>query len=236
MLNGPAIGASPTSAHRQAVGDVLRRLAARPARCLLRAFRVQDWAFALATLLGLNAAALAATPANTAISNTATASYHVGANNFSATSTASVNTAACIAVGVKIELLQYVPAAGAALTPVGSRAEMVQPTGYTPNGALTGPFVALRQLTLPGQLASTPLPASLLLAPLSDAAGKPNGSYSRNDPVFVRVVSYDANINPAVADTVSVTLTTSGGDSEVLQLTETVSKRCWNIFNISPQQ
>ena len=215
MLNGPAIGASPTSAHRQAVGDVLRRLAARPARCLLRAFRVQDWAFALATLLGLNAAALAATPANTAISNTATASYHVGANNFSATSTASVNTAACIAVGVKIELLQYVPAAGA---------------------ALTGPFVALRQLTLPGQLASTPRPASLLLAPLSDAAGKPNGSYSRNDPVFVRVVSYDANINPAVADTVSVTLTTSGGDSEVLQLTETVSKRCWNIFNISPKQ
>ncbi len=177
--------------------------------------------FSFAAVLGLGASSWAATPANTTISNTATANYSVGAANFSVTSTASVNTAACIAVGLKIELLQYVPASSAALAPVGTRAETVQPTGYAPQGALTGPFIALGQLTLPGQPATTPLPASLLLAPLSDAAGKPLGTYSRNEPVFVRVVSYDANLNPAVADTVSVTLTTSGGDSEVLQLTET---------------
>jgi uncharacterized repeat protein (TIGR01451 family) len=179
--------------------------------------------FVFAAVFGLGASTWAATPANMAITNTATANYSVDANNFSITSTATLNTAACAAAGLKIELLQYVSASSAALAPAGTRMETVQPTGYAPHGALTGPFVALGQLTLPGQSASTSLPASLLLAPLNDAMGKPIGTYSRNEPIFVRVVSYDANLNSAVADTVSVTLTTSGGDSEVLQLTETGS-------------
>jgi len=177
--------------------------------------------FVFATALGASASALAATPANTVISNTATASYHVDANNFSATSTASVATAACMDVGLKIELLQYVAPARASLAPPGTKDESVQPTGYAPQGALSGPFVALGPLTLPGQTAGTLLPASVLLAPLNDAAGKSVGTFARNEPVFVRVVSYDANLNPAVADTVAVRLSTSGGDSEVLQLTET---------------
>lgn len=163
----------------------------------------------------------AATAPNSAITNIATATYSVGANNLTATSTVAVNTAACLDIGLKIELLQYIPPAGAALAPTGTHTETVQPTGYAPSGALTGPFTPLANPTLLGNPAPTPLPANLLLAPMSDAAGKPIASYARNEPIFVRVVSYDSNLNPAVADQISMTLTTNGGDSEVLQLTET---------------
>lgn len=121
-----------------AVSGVFGRLAARPARLLLCTSGVQQKAFALATLLGLSAAAFAATPPNSPISNTATATYGIGANNLSATSTATVNTATCIDVGIKIELLQYLPPARAALAPAGSRTETVQQTGYAPGGALAG--------------------------------------------------------------------------------------------------
>lgn len=182
---------------------------------------MQQKAFALATLLGLSAAVFAATPPNSAITNIATATYSVGAANLTATSTAAVNTAACTNIGLKIELLQYIPPAGAALAPAGTKTETVQPTWYAPSGALAGPFVLLGNPTLIGNPAPTPLPANLLLAPLNDATGKPIASYARNEPIFVRVVSYDSNLNPAVADQIAMTLSTNGGDSEVLQLTET---------------
>lgn len=182
---------------------------------------MQQKAFAFATLLGLSAAAFAATPPNTAITNTASATYGIGANNFVVTGAAAVNTAACIDVGIKIELLQYLPPARAALAPAGSRTETVQQTGYAPGGALAGPFIPLGNPTLHGDTAPTPLPAPLFLAPMNDAAGKPISAYPRNETIFVRVVSYDANTS-AAADQVSVTLSTAkGGDSEVLQLTET---------------
>lgn len=221
MLNCLKISLSLIRTIHRAAGDILGRLTARPARLFLRTQRVQQKAFAFATLLGLSAATFAATAPNSAITNIATATYSVGANNLTATSTVAINTAACLNIGLKIELLQYIPPAGAALAPAGTHTETVQPTGYAPSGALTGPFTPLANPTLLGNPAPTPLPANLLLAPLSDAAGKPIASYARNEPIFVRVVSYDSNLNPAVADQISMTLTTNGGDNEVLQLTET---------------
>lgn len=178
-------------------------------------------AFALAALLGLSAATFAATPPNTAISNTASASYSIGANNLTIASTAAVSTAACIDTGLKIELLQYIPPARAAQAPAGTKTETVPPAGYAPSGLVTGPFTPAANPTLLGTAAPAALPAPLLLAPMSDAAGKPIASYAHNEPIFIRVVSYDANINPAAADQVVVTLSSNNGDSEVLQLTET---------------
>ena len=221
MLDYLIISASLTRRVRRAAGDVFGSLAARPARLLLCTSGVQQKAFAFATLIGLSAATFAATPPNSPITNIATASYSVGAANLTATSTVAVNTAACLDVGLKIELLQYITPAGAALAPVGTSIERVQPTGYAPGGALAGPFVLLAYPTLLGNPAPTLLPADLLLAPMNDAAGKPIASYARNEPIFVRVVSYASNINPAVAEQISITLTTNSGDSEVLQLTET---------------
>ncbi|OIO68019.1 MAG: hypothetical protein CO186_10775 [Zetaproteobacteria bacterium CG_4_9_14_3_um_filter_49_83] len=181
---------------------------------------LSQWLLASAFCL-LSSAVWAATPANTTITNIANASCSVGPNNLTANASAAVNTAACIDVNLKIELLQYIPPANVALAPTGSQIEMVQPGGYAPGGALAGPFILLAQPTLPGNPAATPLPSNLLLAPMNDAANKPIAAYARNEPIFVRVLSLDANTTAAV-DRVSVTLSTSkGGDIEVLQLSET---------------
>ena len=173
------------------------------------------------TLCLFSSVAWSATPPNSLISNTASATYSVNANNFTASATAATNTAVCIDAGIKIELLQYLPPASAAQAPLGAKTETVQPTGFSPGGASAGPFTMLGNPTLPGNSAPTPLAANIFLAPLSNAAGMPIAAYSRNEQIFVRVVSYDANLNPTIADHVSVTLTTNSGDSEVLQLTET---------------
>lgn len=163
---------------------------------------------ALASLLGLlSTFAWSATPPGTAISNTATASYTIVATPLTSTGAVTVNTAACIAVGVKVELLQYNPA-GSAVT--------VQPGAYSTSGLPAGPFVALANPTLLGSATPTALPATLNLAPLA-----PGSAYSPKEPIFLRVTSYDANVNPLVNDTVVVTLTTTNGDSELVQLTET---------------
>ena len=165
---------------------------------------------ALATLFCLmSSVAWSATPPNTTITNTATANYTIGGPALTSNGTAAVITAACVAVGVKVELLQN-NSAGAAYTVSGA---------YSPSGSSSGPFVATANpVTLP-QPGSPPtsvnLPASLNLAPLG--AGS---AYSPKEPIFLRVTSYDANTT-AGPDNVVVTLTTSNGDSEVVQLTET---------------
>jgi uncharacterized repeat protein (TIGR01451 family) len=198
---------------------VLSRLAGA-ARFFVGANRVHKKALLISVFCLLSSVVWAATPPNSAISNTATASYSIGATNLTNNGAVTVNTAACIAIGVKIELLQYIPAARAAQAPAATN-EVVQPGAYSTSGLPSGPYAPLANPTLLDNATATALSANLLLSPLSDGAGNPVSAYSRNEPVFMRVVSYDANINPSVADTVSVTLSTKGGDSEVVQLTET---------------
>jgi uncharacterized repeat protein (TIGR01451 family) len=208
---------------------VLSRLAGA-ARFLLRTSRAQQKAFALlslllASLLFVSTAAISATAPNTAISNTATATYQINASSTPTTVTTSgtavLNTAACVNVGVSIDLLQYIPATRAAQAPAYAFSTVVAPGGYSPSGAAAGPYTPLAAPKPLDSATALALPATLLLAPLNDEFGKQTSVYSRNEPVFVRVVSYGANIDATVADTVAVTLYTDGGDSEVLQLTET---------------
>ena len=215
------------TAHR-AAGDGSGWLTARPARLLLRIMRAQQKAlshFALAGIMSLLVVpAWSATPPNTVISNTATASYQIGPPatpiTLNTSSTATLNTAACVTVGIQIDLMQYIPPSRIAQAPLAAN-ETVPPGSYSTSGLAAGPFAALTDPTLLGNAAPTALPATLMLAPLHDATGKQVSSFSRNEPVFVRVVSYDANVNPLVADTIQVTITTSGGDNELVQLTET---------------
>lgn len=192
---------------------------------MLRISRAQQKAFAITTLLCASTAAFSATPPNTAISNTATATYQVNTTATPATVTTSgttvLNTAACVNVGVSIDLLQHIPAARAAQAPAYAINTVVAPGGYAPSGAAAGPYTPLAAPTPLGSTTALALPATLLLAPLNDEFGKQTSVYSRNEPVFVRVVSYGANLDAAAADKVSVTLYTDGGDSEMLQLTET---------------
>lgn len=200
---------------------VLPRLAGAT-RFFVDAVRVHKKALFASVLCLLSSILWAATPPNSTISNTATASYSAGATNLTASSTATVNTAACSGIGVKAELLQYIPSAVAAHAPAAALNELVQASAYSTSGLAAGPYAALPSPTLPRAAAPTVLPASLLLTPLQDVQGGRIFNYSRNEPIFVRVTSYDANLDATVADTVSVTLaTTNGGDREVLRLTET---------------
>jgi uncharacterized repeat protein (TIGR01451 family) len=208
---------------RRAGREFLRALPrlAGATRFFVDAVRIHKKALHVSVLSLLSFAAWSATPPNTLISNTATASYSIGATALSSTGTAAINTAACISVGVKIELMQYIPPAAAAFAPSGASNILVPLGEYSPDGSAAAPFAPLSAPVPLGSTTPLALPATLLLAPLSDGNGKPISVYSRNEPVFVRVVSFDANIDPALADTVSVTLTTSGGDIEVIRLSET---------------
>ena len=67
--------------------------------------------------------------------------------------------------------------------------------------------------------------------PLFDFSGNPidvnapvplvaDGAYHAGEPVFVRVIDPDQNLDPAGLESVDVTLVTNGGDRETLRLTE----------------
>ncbi|MEQ1525427.1 MAG: hypothetical protein ABL911_01600 [Gallionella sp.] len=204
----------------RAAGDGFGRLTVRSARLLLRTLGVQQKAISLAALLAISASALAITPANSPINNTATASYTVGTNNYSRAGSSLVNTTSCFAGGIKIDLLQHIPAARAASAP--DAFNVAVQTSQFASGSATGAFVSQANPTLLNAAAPTVLPSTLLLTKLTDASGNPISAFSRNEPIFVRVESYDGNTNGAVKDTISITVSTSiGGDAEVIQLTET---------------
>ena len=149
----------------------------------------------LTALFVQSTAAWAATPASTAITNTASATFDVGPAAVAATGSVTVTTAA--QTPATIELLRYAPGAGSA-------AVVVSPTqcgaATLPNPIVPGVGVQV----LPGA------------KPMAQAE-----VYARGDPVFIRITDYDQNKNALLAETVITTVTTSGGDSEVLTLTET---------------
>jgi len=158
-------------------------------------------------LLFLCAAAWSAPPATipgTTITNIATANYSDSGTPITSNGAVGVTTASCIAVGVKVELLQY-NAAGAAV--------MVEPGLYSTDGTTT----STNGLANPIQIgpASIGLPNSVNLSSLSNQGS----GYLPNETIIVRVTSLDSNIT-AGQDYVWVTLTTSGGDSELVQLKE----------------
>jgi len=142
--------------------------------------------------------AQAATPPNTAIVNTATANYVVGGSPV--TSSSSVTTTTSVRTPATIEFLQYVPSGTA------GSVEQVGTTscGGSPLSSLNYIFPPSAPLTVPGALR------------FASAT-----HYSGGDPLFFRVTDYDQNLNPAVAETITVTLTSPTGDTETMTLTET---------------
>ena len=142
----------------------------------------------------------AATPPNTAIVNTATASYQVGGTPV--TSTSSVTSTTSARTPATIEFLQYVPS--------GTAGTVEQVETASCNGSpLPDPnyvFPPSSTLAVPG---------GLRLAPATH--------YSGGDPLFIRVTDYDQNLNPAAVETIAITLTSPTGDTEIIQLQETGS-------------
>ena len=164
---------------------------------VLGARRVQYQALLVAGCL-LSPVVWSATPPNTQVTNTATASFLISGTPVASSGTVTVTTAA--RTPAVIEFLQYVPSGTAGST------ENVNTTQC--GGA---PMPAPNYILPPATALSVPGP--LRLAPADH--------YSNGDPIFIRVTDYDQNLNAAVAETITVTITTPTGDSEMLTLTET---------------
>ena len=130
--------------------------------------------FVLALLLIQSSLLWAATPPNTAITNTASANYTIAGTPVTVTGSATVTTAG--ATPATIAFLQYVPSSVG--LPVGMASLQNVPVSQCNAGS---GFLPLPAPVVPGGPA-LPSPGSVLLAPGSH--------YASGDPVFGRVIDY----------------------------------------------
>jgi len=149
------------------------------------------------TLAGM--AAFAATPANTSITNTASATYSVAGTPITVTGSVTVATSAHTTPAT-IEFMAHA-ASGAATS---------QHVPVTSCKAGAG-FIPLPAPTPPGR--------SSLAVPGGQALTAAN-VYASGDVVFVKVRDDDQNVDPLVAETLDITVSSSNGDVESLRLTE----------------
>lgn len=147
----------------------------------------------------------AATPPNTPVTNTATASYEISGTP--ATSSASVTTTTTARTPSQIQFLQYVPSGTTGTV------QPVQPTQCSTSGGAGGPYVPSSGPTPLGTPTPLAIPGNYRLADTL--------AYSTGEPIFVRVTDFDQNPNPGALDNILITVTSQIGDSELLRLTET---------------
>jgi uncharacterized repeat protein (TIGR01451 family) len=170
----------------------------------LRAFGAQSKAWA-GLVLALCAFAAGAAAPNTTIVNTATASYKVSGTPLTTSGSATVTTAAgtpaTIALMATVASTQGLPPGLAVSTMVAGAQCHASSGAWVPVSA-----------TVPGQGAFA-VPANHLLVPAT--------TYAAGDVVLVQVTAPDENRDPTTRETVTVTVTSDGGDSEQLRLTET---------------
>lgn len=147
--------------------------------------------------------AQAATPPNTSITNAATASFTLSGVPISATASTTVVTTA--GTPATVQFLSYPTSnqAGA-----GASRQNIPVTQCSKGGT----FSALAAPSMPGR-GTMSVPNAYPLAATS--------LYASGDVAFVQVTDYDQNLDPLVADTITVTVSAGNGDSEVLRLTET---------------
>ena len=147
----------------------------------------------------------AATPPNTPITNTASATYGIAGTPVTVNGSVTVTTVA--GTPATIAFMQHVSSATG--LPPGAAISQNVPVTQCNAGAGFTPLPAPRP---PGGPVLT-VPGNLLLASAS--------LYASGDPVFVRVTDYDQNLDPLLAETIVVTVSSNGADSESLRLTET---------------
>lgn len=192
---------------RRACGLAAGLLDAVPAGLGLRARGAQTQAlvarFFMLVVMALPCAlAAAATPPNTAITNTASASYDVGAVTLSATGAVTLTTAG--STPAAIQFMTYA-ASGSA----GAASRVVPPTACLGAG---GSSTTLAAPTVPG-VGVLPNPGSY---PLVAAT-----AYGSSDIAFIQVTDYSANVDPTQAEPLLVTVSNASGDVEKLRLLET---------------
>lgn len=137
--------------------------------------------------------------------NVASFSYNIDGSTVNVTTNEVVFTIEAPAIPPTIEFFRYSPNAPHA------QGTVINGSRYSPSGDLNGPFVSTgsprttggRVLDLSGNVPL--IPATTFLA---------------NELMFVQVTDVQANNDPNVVETISITITTSTGDVVVLQLYE----------------
>jgi uncharacterized repeat protein (TIGR01451 family) len=190
---------------KRAAQSAIKRLGASPARFIVGAPRAHNKALAC-LLLATCSVTFAATPPNTTIPNSVTVNYVYGGDTLSATATTSIITEA--RTPATVDFLRYTPAGSATTGTV----QAIGTTECSTSGSQAGPFTPV---ALPTPVGGDPLavPGNYPLAPTQN--------YGGGDPLFVKITDYDQNINPNVAETIIVTITSDTGDKETLRVTET---------------
>ena len=158
----------------------------------------------LILLNGVNTAY--AVPPGTVISNTADANFSVSGNPQNRASNVVDIITTVNLTPAQISFLQYSP------TGAGASATNTSPTGCSTSGP-AGPFSPLGNPTYPGiGVLNVAVPIDLA----------PAGSYHQGEPIFVRVIDNNRNLDSGVRDALVITLSSNNlGDQEALELSET---------------
>lgn len=167
-------------------------------------------AFSFLFILLFSSPGWSVTPSGTIIANVATATYTPvpAGSPVTVTSPAASVTSVVRRTTAVIEFLQYAPEAP------GAHLISVQPTAYSPSADMNGPFISLSAPVPAG--ATTPIDLTNPVPLVSPT------QYHAGEPVFIHLTDGDQNNDPAVAETIVVTIRDDKtGDTEVLRLTET---------------
>lgn len=149
------------------------------------------------------AGAQGATPPNTSITNSATATFTLSGVPISAAAATTVVTTAGTPATI-----QFLSPAGK-MPDASTVSRQNVPVTQCSKG---GTFSALAAPSIPGH-GTYAVPNSYRMAATS--------LYASGDVVFVQVTDHDRNVDPLAADTITITVSTPNGDSEALRLTET---------------
>ncbi|RLB78356.1 MAG: hypothetical protein DRH06_01845, partial [Deltaproteobacteria bacterium] len=162
---------------------------------------------ALTTALLFAVIILLTTPAITQAAEIINSAWLYGNSQLLSQSSVTVSTVQRTAA--TIELFNYYPAAG-------GESINVNITGQSPSGSETGPFVPLPVVSPFGSTTPFDLSNPLTL--------NPTAVFHVGEPLFLRTTDGDQNLDPTLAETIVVTVTSAEtGDREVLLLIETGS-------------
>ena len=151
--------------------------------------------------LSLGAQAQTVTPANTEITNIATATFVAG-NPVSVDAEVSFNTDTNSPSAISFLRIDTLGGIGTPMT--------IPTASCSLGGDLAGPFTDFPLVDLTGE--------SVIGDELN--AAQPS-AFATGEPILLQVIDTDQNLDGSLAETLSVTITTSSGDSEIVQLIET---------------
>ncbi|MDH3342585.1 MAG: OmpA family protein, partial [Gammaproteobacteria bacterium] len=167
------------------------------------------WKTLFISLMLMPVTALAITPPGTSIDNTATATFNVGGPVLAVNSNAVTVSSTIISTPSTVTFYQYDS------TGAGSLNEEV-PTQHATSGPPGAGFVVSANPVIP-----LPGAGATVLDPNAPISMNPVDVYHAGEPIFVLLQDLDQNLNPAIQESIIVTVTSSTGDQEELILTET---------------